>query len=59
MRVGDIATVTPFRYTRILFGVALGMLVFGEKLPVSAIIGVLIVCAAGTFIVLRERRLAA
>lgn len=59
MRVGDIATVTPFRYTRILFGVGLGMLVFDEKLPVSAIIGVLIVIAAGLFIVLRERRLAA
>ncbi|WP_420863726.1 DMT family transporter [Algirhabdus cladophorae] len=56
MRIGDIAAVTPFRYSRILFGVGLGMLVFGEKLTVSAIIGVLIVISAGLFIVLRERR---
>ena len=58
MRVGDIATVTPFRYSRILFGVGLGILVFDEKLPVSAIIGVIVVIAAGLFIVIRERRLA-
>ncbi|NBV87544.1 MAG: hypothetical protein EBS01_15035, partial [Verrucomicrobia bacterium] len=29
MRTGEVATVTPFRYTRLLFGLSLGVLAFG------------------------------
>ena len=46
MRTGDVAAVTPFRYTRLLFGVALGVLVFGERLDTPTIIGSLIVVAS-------------
>ena len=30
IRMGEVAVVTPFRYTRLLFGIALGIAVFGD-----------------------------
>lgn len=55
MRTGDVSAVTPFRYTRLLFGVALGVLVFGETLDTSTVFGSLIVVASGLFIMWRGR----
>lgn len=56
MRVGDVSIVTPFRYSRLLFGVALGMLIFGERLDTSTVIGSLIVLAAGLYTLTRARK---
>lgn len=47
MRTGAISVVTPFRYTRLLFGLALGVLVFGETLDLAMIAGSLIIVLAG------------
>ena len=55
MRTGDVAAVTPLRYSRLLFGVALGVFVFGETLTPAMIIGSLIVVASGLFIMSRGR----
>lgn len=38
MRMGDVSAVTSFRYTRLLFGIAMGVLFFGERLSVSMLI---------------------
>ena len=53
MRTGEVSAVTPFRYTRILFGVGLGVSVFSEKLDTATLIGAGIVVASGLFILAR------
>lgn len=50
MRTGDIATVTPFRYTRLLFGVGLGVAVFGERVDLWMAVGGAVIVAAGLLI---------
>ncbi len=39
MRTGEVSAVTPFRYTRLLFGIGFGVLWFGEQLSLAMIIG--------------------
>ena len=56
MRTGDIATVTPFRYTRLLFGLALGVGVFGERIDAPMLLGCAIIVAAGLLIAWEGRR---
>ena len=56
MRVGDVSVVAPFRYTRILFALIVGGIVFGERPDVWTLIGVTITIAAGLYAFLRERR---
>lgn len=53
MRTGEVASVTPFRYSRLLFGVALGVLVFGETLPRETIFGATLILASGAIIMWR------
>jgi drug/metabolite transporter (DMT)-like permease len=50
MRTGDLATVTPFRYTRLLFGLSVGAWVFGERVDAAMIAGCLVIVAAGWLI---------
>ena len=50
MRIGDVSFVTPFRYTRILFGVGAGVLLFGEAVTIWLIIGSLIIIGSGLFL---------
>lgn len=50
MRTGAVSVVTPFRYSRLLFGVTLGVLGFGEQLDLPMIIGSLIIVVAGVAI---------
>ncbi|MFZ2988629.1 EamA family transporter, partial [Ideonella sp.] len=56
MRTGDIATVTPFRYTRLLFGVGLGVLAFGEPLDAGMVLGGVVIASAGLLIAWDGRR---
>lgn len=59
MRSGDVSAVTPFRYTRLLFGIALGLVIFGERLSLPMLIGSAMIVASGLFIVMRGRKVAA
>lgn len=56
MRTGDVASVTPFRYTRMLFGVGLGVLVFDEQLSPALLLGCTVIVAAGLLILWEGRR---
>lgn len=58
MRVGDIAVVSPFRYTGLLWALVLGWAVFGDWPDALTLIGGALVVAAGLFTLFRERRLA-
>ncbi|MGB3897723.1 MAG: DMT family transporter [Mesorhizobium sp.] len=57
MRTGAVSVVTPFRYTRLLFGIALGVLVFGERLDLPTLAGSLVIVLAGIIIMKRPSRL--
>lgn len=56
MRTGDIASVAPFRYTRLLFGVALGVLAFGERINAAMVGGCAVILCAGLLIAFDGRR---
>jgi drug/metabolite transporter (DMT)-like permease len=50
MRTGSIGAVTPYRYSRLLFGISIGVIVFGEQLDAHMLLGCAIVIGAGLFI---------
>lgn len=56
MRVGEVSVVTPFRYSRLLFGIVLGVAVFGERPDAATLIGASIVVASGIYSLWREGR---
>jgi len=57
MRIGDVSFVAPFRYTRIVFGLLAGVLVFGETLDGYTLFGAMVIVASGLYTFLREARL--
>ncbi|WP_171131231.1 MULTISPECIES: DMT family transporter [unclassified Ruegeria] len=56
MRTGEVPAVTPFRYSRLLFGVALGVIFFGERLDQTMWLGSGLIVASGLYILWRGRR---
>ena len=58
VRVGDIVVVAPFRYTRLLFALIVGGILFGERPDALMLIGAAIVTASGLYTFIREARLA-
>lgn len=50
MRTGDISIVTPFRYTRLIFAMFLGVFFFEERPDFLTMSGALIIVLSGTFI---------
>lgn len=57
--IGEIAYVTPFRYTRLVFALAIGAILFGEHLDKTTLAGAGLVVGAGIYALWRERRNAA
>lgn len=57
MRVGDVAIVSSFRYTVMLWAIGLGWLVFGDIPDFWTIVGMIVILSAGLFTMWRERRL--
>lgn len=58
MRVGEIAFVTPFRYTGLVWALLLGWFVFGDWPSNLTLLGAVIVVASGIFTLWREGQLA-
>lgn len=56
MRTGDVSAVTPLRYTRLIFGIVLGIALFGERLSAPMIVGSAFIILSGLFIIWRRRR---
>ncbi|MCU4653878.1 DMT family transporter [Roseibacterium sp. SDUM158016] len=54
MRVGEVAAVTPFRYTRLVFAFTIAALVFGERPDHWTLVGAAIVIATGLYTFWRE-----
>ena len=55
-RVGEISVVTPFRYSRLLFSMVVGTLVFSEFPDGYTLIGACIIIATGLYTIMRERK---
>ncbi|GLS85266.1 membrane protein [Cypionkella aquatica] len=56
MRSGEIAVVTPFRYTRLLFAMIIGVMVFGERPDTATLLGAAIIVVCGVIILGQNRR---
>ena len=54
MRTGEVSAVTPFRYTRLLFGITLGVVLFGESLSSTMLLGSGMIVFSGLFIIWRR-----
>ncbi|MEM1432276.1 MAG: DMT family transporter [Pseudomonadota bacterium] len=59
MRMGEIAVVSPFRYTAIVFALILGVAAFGERPDAITLSGAALVVATGLYTLWRERVVAA
>ena len=57
MRIGDISFVTPFRYSRIVFGLLAGVIIFDETLDGYTLLGAAIIVTSGVYTLWREARL--
>uniref|UniRef100_UPI003B529933 DMT family transporter n=1 Tax=Roseovarius indicus TaxID=540747 RepID=UPI003B529933 len=58
MRLGEAAAVTPFRYTRLLFSLIVGVTIFGEHPDTLTLAGAALIIATGLYTFIREQRLA-
>lgn len=57
MRVGEIAAVSPFRYTSLLAAIVLGLVVFGDWPDLWTWVGSALVVGAGIYTIWREAQL--
>ena len=54
VRLGDISVVIPFRYSRLLFSMSIGILIFGEQVSAMMLIGSALTILSGLYIWRRE-----
>jgi drug/metabolite transporter (DMT)-like permease len=56
MRLGEVSVVAPFRYTRLVFAMAIAMVFLGERPDGSTLLGAGLVVGSGLYAFARERR---
>ncbi len=56
MRTGDVSVVTPFRYTRLIFALILGVIIFNERPDIYTLTGGMIIVLSGVYILMQGRR---
>ena len=55
LRIGELSAIMPFRYSRIVFLLIMGVLVFGERPTLSMLAGAGLILISGVYIMWRER----
>jgi drug/metabolite transporter (DMT)-like permease len=55
MRLGEVSVVAPFRYTRLVFAMAIAMVFLGERPDPSTLLGAALVVGSGLYAFARER----
>lgn len=55
MRLGEISVVTPFRYTRMLFALFIGIFIFSERPDTLTICGSIIIISSGIYTLFRNK----
>jgi drug/metabolite transporter (DMT)-like permease len=56
MRHGEISVVAPFRYTRLVFAMALGVVVFAERPDALTLLGSAVIVSSGLFTLIRSTK---
>ncbi len=56
MRLGEASVVAPFRYSRILFAILVGAIVFGERVDAITLLGIGLIVSAGLYAFERKAR---
>jgi drug/metabolite transporter (DMT)-like permease len=56
MRLGEVSVVAPFRYTRLVLSLLIGVLLLGERPDALMLAGAALVVASGLFTFWREAR---
>lgn len=56
-RIGQISAIAPFRYSRLIFAILLGMIIFAERPDRLTLLGSTLIAAAGIYTMWREARL--
>jgi drug/metabolite transporter (DMT)-like permease len=56
MRTGEISFIAPFRYTSLIWAIAIGFLFFGEVPDLWMTVGIVIIVASGLYTFYRENR---
>ncbi len=57
MRLGEVSFVNPFRYSRMIFALAIGILVFYERPNALTWLGIVVIIGSGLYTLLREAHL--
>ena len=57
MRVGEVSAVSPLRYTRLIFGLTVGIIVFNDTINTTILLGCVIILLCGLYVGWRERTL--
>lgn len=56
MRTGDVSVVAPFRYTRLLFALIIGVSIFGESPDLMTLLGSLLIVMSGGYTLVQSQR---
>lgn len=56
MRVGEVSVVTPFRYSRLLFALVIGVTFFGERPDLMTLLGSAVIVGSGLFLLQRSKK---
>ena len=56
MRVGEVSFVTPFRYSRMIFALIIGIAIFAEVPDMLTLVGVAIIISSGLYTLWREHQ---
>ncbi|MTJ04139.1 MAG: DMT family transporter [Sediminimonas qiaohouensis] len=57
MRMGDISVIAPFRYSRLIFAMLIGVIHFGERPDALTLTGAALIVGSGLYTIEREARL--
>jgi drug/metabolite transporter (DMT)-like permease len=57
IKVANISSTSPFRYTIIIFGIILGYFIFNETPSINMIFGSILIISSGIFIILRQKKI--
>lgn len=56
MRIGEVAVITPFRYTRLIFALIIGLVVFAEPVDTATLVGGAVIVGSGLYTLWRQAR---
>jgi drug/metabolite transporter (DMT)-like permease len=55
MRLGEVSVITPFRYSRLVFALIVGIVVFAESPDLPTLAGAALIIGSGLYAFARER----